>query len=122
MPKDLIERAHKFAALAEKATAGPWVVRDGYIGAKDDMSAVVLDGDCGEYSRYGSRLWGKHEDLVLATAAPEMAQLLAEMADELEKLSAFWDWSKMTEKMQFLAEHNRVVGGEVKGDDDGLRD
>ena len=87
---DLIEKARKFAALAEKATPGPWKVmgdKKPLIGVESDPTLgkhgkVVIDGDCD-----GRRVWlnAKKVDLHLCAAAPEMAKLLGEMADRLER-------------------------------------
>jgi len=74
MPKDLIQRAREFAALADKTTPGPWYIMgyalrqrsSGYRIAGFDLPPDVEEGD-------------------LIAAAPDMAQLLAEMADEAER-------------------------------------
>ena len=74
MSKDLIEKARKFAALADKATPGPWYIM-GYAlrqrGSGCRIAGFDLPPDVEE------------EDLI--AAAPDMAKLLAEMADELER-------------------------------------
>jgi hypothetical protein len=63
--KDLIKRAREFVKLADVATPWPWHI--------DRMSD----------ERYTYRA-----DARLPASAPEMAKLLGEMADELEKVAA----------------------------------
>ncbi len=85
MPKDPIQRAREFAALADKATPGPWMVvfnGGAFITAEE---VIVLDG------ANSAGLDAKEEDLAIAAAAPDMAKLLAEMADELEDVSRLVD-------------------------------
>lgn len=93
MSKDLIKRAREFAALAEKATPGPWKVlidEGAFIGTEGDPSTgrrsqVVIDGGCEDPVRNYTWLEAEEEDLKLAAASWSMAKLLAEMADKLER-------------------------------------
>ncbi len=74
---DLIRRARELAKLAEKATPGPWF-EDPFrmeIYGKDHTAWVAKTTD-----------W----DRPLLIAAPEMARLLGQLADELERLSGDW--------------------------------
>jgi len=80
MPKDLIERARKFAALADKATPGPWYI----------MGYALRQRGSG-YRIAGFDLPPDVEEEDLIAAAPDMAKLLAEMADELEDVSRLVD-------------------------------
>jgi len=91
---DLIQRAREFAALADKATPGPWEVHandqrtsDGE-GFLDGWNIGMRYGDKGQivdFVRIGAYQYGEPEAHLVA-AAPDMAKLLAEMADELERI------------------------------------
>jgi len=74
MSKGLIQRAREFAALADKATPGPWYV----------MGYALRQRGSG-YRIAGFDLPPDVEEEDLIAAAPDMAKLLAEMADRLER-------------------------------------
>ncbi len=82
---DLIRRARELARLAEKATPGPWaiielsrlLVHRGDIEYCDDPECSCLDDGIIASTE-------KEEDAVLVRAAPEMAHLLGQLADELD--------------------------------------
>ena len=82
---DLIKKAREYAKLAEKATPGPWRVNTRYdLPSIDGPEYSVIGGECDDS---GATAWldGDKADLALAAAAPDMAQLIAKMADALEK-------------------------------------
>ena len=90
MPKDLIERARKFAALADKATPGPWAWVNW--SARPHVCPGVIGDRLGvSVSAHRTRADREDADGMLIAAAPEMAQLLAEVADELEDVSRLVD-------------------------------
>ena len=87
---DLIRRARELAKLAEKATPGPWYARPNPEWHRapwrvDTRERLPED----RYDDGNVCLAGKHNALLIA-AAPEMARLLGQLADELERLSSDW--------------------------------
>jgi hypothetical protein len=78
--QDLIKKARELTALADKATPGPW--------SKDGLFWLL------RFSKKNAGNWEEevkdHEylpdedDASLIAAAPDMARLLKQMADELE--------------------------------------
>jgi len=111
MIKDMIQKAREFAALADKATPGPWSAEievSGKFVHRADQE-YCDDPNCGCLEAGFVASTESKEDATFIAAAPDMAKLLAEMADELEKLSAFWDWARMVDKMQFLTEQCRPI-------------
>ncbi|RMH78256.1 MAG: hypothetical protein D6681_20180 [Calditrichaeota bacterium] len=71
----LLKRARELAALAEKATPGPWHAYDRGTGWDIEETEPPIRG-----------MFEQEADARLAAAAPEMARLLCEMADLLECL------------------------------------
>lgn len=74
---NLVKRARELAKLAEKATPGPWShIGNGRIAQIDRAVAMV----------HNYNLHPQHgvADAELIAAAPEMADLLAKLADELD--------------------------------------
>jgi len=89
MLKDLIQKARELAALADKATPGPWEwVRWGlyHRGSHTWIIKSEIDPDCEQRPIVASEY-----DEQLIAAAPDMAKLLAEMVDELEDVSRLVD-------------------------------
>lgn len=81
---DMIAQARALANLAEKATPGPWYARDPrewkggswYVDARPERPLY----DCAD----GNICRASRNNVQLIAAAPEMAELLGEMADEIE--------------------------------------
>lgn len=87
--KDLITRARQFAALAEKATPGPWKKN----GCDCVYSARTPNpGRNPEGLVFISDVALRSADHDLIAAAPDMARLLGEMADALEQSSGPTMW------------------------------
>jgi len=89
--KPLITRARELAKLREKATPGPWVIYW-------EQDAIAYPGDIivsyrAAHTDYSVITHGVYNSPVaeLIAAAPEMAQLLGEMGDAVEKLSSWLD-------------------------------
>ena len=92
---ELIKRAREYARLAEKATPGPYGFARGdrISGFLPHIVCLDADGDAsGEFiARVGSKKWPVdpadqiYDNAHLLAAAPDMAELLAEMANALEK-------------------------------------
>ncbi len=95
--KQMIERARELAALADKAIKAPWEYRqnveqdeEGY----EYPNGYRIYGEVkGEYrpmqvffAEVGADDWGLNEARLIA-AAPEMAMLLAQLADRLERIT-----------------------------------
>jgi hypothetical protein len=78
--KELIIRARELAALADKATPGPW-----WCDSCDGYSVVRGRGYGGDLL---SDVREHPQNAKLIAAAPDMARLLGEMVDELEKSAA----------------------------------
>jgi len=76
---NLIKRARELAKLREKATEGPWEVHEisgGY---------WITGGRLPDFESVGEMIGrATYANSALITAAPEMAGLLEQMADELE--------------------------------------
>jgi len=93
---EMVRKAKEFAALAEKATPGPWVWDSG-VGAPvllgADETEWVLKEELVYDNGFGESI-PSDEDMALIAAAPDMARLLAEMAEVLERLMSEWgnDW------------------------------
>jgi len=84
MAKDLIQKAREFAALADKATPGPWAWVNW--SARPHVCPGVIGDRLGvSVSAHRTRADREDADGMLIAAAPEMAKLLAEMADEQER-------------------------------------
>lgn len=77
---DMIERAKRMARLADKATSGPWRLRY----KEGDKVIRLID----QYENFVGVEAHKNAltNALLAAAAPEMAKLLGQMADEIERL------------------------------------
>lgn len=77
--KEIVQHARRLAALADKATPGPWKVHWGSrLMMRPSLGVVVTDKDDWDpRAPYDARL---------IAAAPEMAHLLSEMANVVEKL------------------------------------
>ena len=79
-----ISKARELSKLAEKATQGPWYARDPrewkggswYVDARPERQLY----DCAD----GNICRASRNNVQLIAAAPEMAKLLGEMADEIE--------------------------------------
>jgi hypothetical protein len=87
--QDLIRRARELAALADNATPGPWKVDCTYnepVIVTDSQHPEDVVGATTEDSAIGGWLDATDADLLLIAAAPEMARLLKQMAEELEAL------------------------------------
>ncbi len=79
----ILERARELATLAEKATKGPWDT-DLYLGGYTKLCKKRPNGDL-EIADLFSTINGVH-NARLASAAPEMAELLGKLAGKLEDL------------------------------------
>jgi len=78
---DLIRLARELARLRKEATPGPWkVVDENGIQSVSENKSILVDFPC-----EGLHWNGSYDDVYLAAAAPEMAELLEKMADALEK-------------------------------------
>ena len=74
---EMIARARALAALAEKATPGPWYARH----AGSEWYDVAVGRSRGRSVFGGSQA---RENAILTAVAPDMAALLGEMAEKLE--------------------------------------
>jgi len=86
----ILERARELAALAEKATRGPWRVGKCYGAVVADYPIGDVRGadDDNAVADYGGHLVGESissKNCPLIAAAPEMAELLGKLADKLEE-------------------------------------
>jgi len=77
MTKDLIQKAHEYVALADKATPGPWISE-----YRTRRVSEVLSTGHKHLPHICDAAW---ENAHLIAAAPDMARLLAEMAGKLER-------------------------------------
>ena len=80
---DLIEKARKFAALAEKATPGPWEWDGPFLDSLQGDNAIITEHGASYMDRGDLKKYDMTKRLI--AAAPEMAKLLGEMADRLER-------------------------------------
>ncbi len=93
--KEEIRRAREIAELAKKAVPGPWevmeIVKETDDGQKYPDGYAILgriegtDSPMTRFADVGGQEWGENEARLIA-AAPEMAALLAQMADRIEAL------------------------------------
>ena len=83
---DLIRRARELAKLAEKATPGPWAIVEtsGLLIHRGDM-AYCDEPECSCMDDGYIATAGRQADAKLIQAAPDMALLLGQLADELER-------------------------------------
>ena len=93
---DLIEKARKFAALAEKATPGPWEWEGPFLDSLQGDNAIITEHGASYMDRNDLKKYSMTKRLI--AAAPEMAELLGEMADRLERLSTLLETK---ERIQF---------------------
>ena len=85
--ENMIKRARELAKLAEKATPGPWVIVEisGLLIHRGDMA--YCDGpECSCMDDGYIATAERQTDAKLIQAAPDMALLLGQLADELERL------------------------------------
>ena len=83
----LIRRARELAKLAEKATPGPWAIVEisGLLIHRGDM-AYCDESECSCIDDGYIATAERQTDAKLIQAAPDMALLLGQLADELERL------------------------------------
>ena len=87
--EDLIERARELAKLAEEATPGPYTTEVWLSGRLIHRAGIAYCNDqrCGCLEAGFVAKAVSPQDARLLAASWDMARLLAEMADELERLS-----------------------------------
>jgi len=81
---DLIRRAREMAKLAEEATPGPWRIGEGE--AKRRRYRTVMSQSGFRLLSMRTNYLERDADARLIAAAPDMARLLGQLADELERL------------------------------------
>lgn len=118
----MIERARELARLAENATPGPW-----YVGAESFIDKPWRwvrsknDGECvvGQYDHEEGGVVRCEADAKLIAAAPEITELLCEMADALERArELLYHEMEIDAEVRDIA--RRVLGGKVDGDEYGV--
>jgi len=80
---DLIEKARKFAALAEKATPGPWEWDGPFLDSLQGDNVIITEHGASYMDRGNLKKYAMTKRLI--AAAPGMAKTLGEMADRLER-------------------------------------
>lgn len=82
--EQMIERTRELAALSEKARPGPWhVIPNPEWGNADCRIDSNPDAP---WENFGQICYTSPNNAALIAAAPEMAKLLAHMADRIEEL------------------------------------